>query len=312
MNFCKKNKNTIIFFFIGIILGLFLMSFKITKQAVPLNDGSIPLLTISDANITSDEYYSTLKESSGINMLLDMIDQKILNNIYQLTDDDDKKIEETIKDTINSYVEYYGIDEKEFYQNAGFKNQDDFKEYITIDYLRKLYLKDYLKENISNNEINYYYINQMPKDFEIMYIKADDTTLDKILNDLNNNLTYEDVIKKYKVKTQNLGYVSFDSEEIDIDIYNEALNLEDNSYTSSIRSINDESYIIFRGKSKDKADVKELSERIKNQIVKEKINADTDDTLLDEALINLHKEKKLTFYDTYLQELYEVYKKSIK
>ena len=66
MNFCKKNKNTIIFFFIGIILGLFLMSFKITKQAVPLNDGSIPLLTISDANITSDEYYSTLKESSGI------------------------------------------------------------------------------------------------------------------------------------------------------------------------------------------------------------------------------------------------------
>ena len=288
------------------------MSFKITKQAVPLNDGSIPLLTISDANITSDEYYSTLKESSGINMLLDMIDQKILNNIYQLTDDDDKKIEETIKDTINSYVEYYGIDEKEFYQNAGFKNQDDFKEYITIDYLRKLYLKDYLKENISNNEINYYYINQMPKDFEIMYIKADDTTLDKILNDLNNNLTYEDVIKKYKVKTQNLGYVSFDSEEIDIDIYNEALNLEDNSYTSSIRSINDESYIIFRGKSKDKADVKELSERIKNQIVKEKINADTDDTLLDEALINLHKEKKLTFYDTYLQELYEVYKKSIK
>ncbi len=312
MNFCKKNKNTIIFFFIGIILGLFLMSFKITKQAVPLNDGSIPLLTISDANITSDEYYSTLKESSGINMLLDMIDQKILNNIYQLTDDDDKKIEETIKDTINSYVEYYGIDEKEFYQNAGFKNQDDFKEYITIDYLRKLYLKDYLKENISNNEINYYYINQMPKDFEIMYIKADDTTLDKILNDLNNNLTYEDVIKKYKVKTQNLGYVSFDNEEIDIDIYNEALNLEDNSYTSSIRSINDESYIIFRGKSKDKADVKELSERIKNQIVKEKINADTDDTLLDEALINLHKEKKLTFYDTYLQELYEVYKKSIK
>ena len=288
------------------------MSFKITKQAVPLNDGSIPLLTISDANITSDEYYSTLKESSGINMLLDMIDQKILNNIYQLTDDDDKKIEETIKDTINSYVEYYGIDEKEFYQNAGFKNQDDFKEYITIDYLRKLYLKDYLKENISNNEINYYYINQMPKDFEIMYIKADDTTLDKILNDLNNNLTYEDVIKKYKVKTQNLGYVSFDNEEIDIDIYNEALNLEDNSYTSSIRSINDESYIIFRGKSKDKADVKELSERIKNQIVKEKINADTDDTLLDEALINLHKEKKLTFYDTYLQELYEVYKKSIK
>lgn len=306
MNFFKKYQQEILFFSIGLFLGLFLMSFKITKQTIPLLNGQIPVVTINNDHITSDEYYTILKENTPISLLLDEIDRRILRNMYEISKEKEEEIEKDALNTIKTYTSYYEISEEEFYANNGFKNKKDFIEYVKLEYLRQEYEKDYLKERVTNNEINYYYLHEMPNDFEIMYLKGDDKTLNKILEELNNGKTYNDIIKKYKVTHQELGYIAFDDENINLDIYQDALNLSDNAYTKSLRSIDNEYYLIFRGKSKEKEDISNLKERIRTQIALEKINSDTNNSLLKKALVFLRKENNLSFYDTYLEELYKI------
>ena len=310
MKFLKKNKQNIIFLVIGLCLGLLIMSLNIKEELVPLKDGSLPIITMNDIMITSNDYYEKLKMDSGITTLLDLIDEKLLNDKYSLFEEELNNVKKKMQETIDFYTKYYNTNEKEFLNTSGFKDKDTFLEYLILEEKRLKYEKEYLKEKVKNNEINNYYLNKMNNDFEIMYIKGKSEILGEILTKLKNGSTYEDIIKSYKnIIYQNLGYISFDNQEINHDIYSDALNLEENSFTESIRSIDDEYYIIFKGKVKEKDDVKDLRERIIKKIIEEKINNDEENILLKEALINLRKNNNITFHDTYLENLYKVYQK---
>lgn len=313
MQYIKENKLAIIMFLIGIMLGLLIMSFKIKERNIPLDKENVILSFKEEDGITSNEYYDLLKNNSGIELLLNMIDTKILSKKYTLDDKDKEEIKREMQEYIQTYQEYYETNESDFYASNGFKDKDDFYNYLVLEEYRKRYLKDYLKEKITSNEINYYYLNDMNNDFEISYIKGKEETLTKILSDLNNGLNTDEIKKKYlSVTFKELGYISFDDALINQDIYNDALNLEENSYTLSLRSINDEYYIIFKGQIKEKDNIEKLRDRIKNKLVDLKIQNDTDRKLYHEALINLRKENKLKFYDTYLENLYNTYLKSVK
>ena len=310
MNYLKKNMQNIIFLIIGLCLGLFIMSFNIKEEIVPLQDGNLPIITLNDKTITSNDYYEKLKTDSGITTLLDLIDEKLLNEKYTLNEEELSTVKDKMQETISFYTQYYNIDENEFLNSNGFKNKDTFLNYFILEEKRVKYEKEYLKEKITNNEVNNYYINKMNSDFEIMYIKGKSEILTEILTKLKEGATYEAIIKSYKnITYHNYSYVSFDDKEINSDIYSDAEPLEENSYTTSIRSIDDEYYIIFKGKVKEKDDVKNLKERIIKVIVEEKINNDEDNLLLKEALIQLRKENNITFHDTYLENLYKVYQK---
>lgn len=284
------------------------MSFQIKEKNIPLTKENV-IVSFDEQAITSNEYYDNLKNSSGINLLLEMIDKMLLEEKYSLNEESINNVKDKMNDTIQFYINYYDTTEKEFLVTSGFKNKEDFLEFLILEEMRTSYEKDYLKEKITNNEINNYYLNKMNNDFEIMYIKGKDNVLTEILVKLNNSLTIEELTKEYKNKItyQNLGYISFDNEEINSDIYNDALNLNENTYTTSLRSINDEYYIIFKGNVKEKDKVENLKERIRSKMALEKINNDTDGLLLKEALINLRKQANITFYDTYLENLYQTY-----
>ena len=286
------------------------MSFNIKKNIVPLKDGTNPIITLNDINITSDEYYEILKENSSFDILIDLIDNKLLESKYTFTDDELKKIKSGMNDTIAFYQNYYQVTEEEFLTSNGFKNKESFEKYLILEEKRGKYLEDYLKDKITDNELNNYYLSKMNNDFEIMYIKGDNDILEKILIDLNNGKKYDDIKKEYKnVEYKNLGYISFDDEEINDDIYQDANSLPDNTYTTSLRSINNEYYIIFRGNTREKDDIKNLKDRIRNKMVKEKIQADENNILKKESLLSLRKKNNLTFYDTNLENLYHIYEK---
>ena len=310
MEFLKRNKISILFLIIGIMIGLTIMSFGLRQQNVPLSNDE-KITTFSNLSITSDEYYHLLKEETGIDLLLEMIDDKLLSDIYELDEKTLKEIKTKMQDTIKFYKEYYDTNEQDFLTKNGFKNKDAFLNFLILDYKRDLYLKDYLKENISNKEINYYYNNKMEKDIEISYFMGDEKALIEILSKLNDGASVDEIKKNYpKVTYKDLGFIAFDNKEIDQDIYNDALNLSENSYTKSLRSINNKYYIIFKGKVKEKESVELLRGRILEKIIEEKISNDSEKALQKEALINLRKTCNITFYDTYLNNLYNTYIKN--
>ena len=300
-------KNNILFLFIGLCLGLLIMSFNIKDEIVPLSNGELPIITFDKGSITSNEYYNELKTISGIDNLLDSIDTKLLEE-YNLDDEAIKNTQKEMNETIKLYMNYYDTTEEEFLNTSGFKDKDSFLKYMILEKKRQMYLSDYLKEKVTNQEINYYYINKMNNDIEIKYIKGNSEVLGEILTKLKEGIKLDEIIKTYKnITYMDLGYIAFDDENINEDIYSDAYAQEENSYTESLRSINDEYYIIFKGKVKEKDDVSILKKRIIKKIVEEKISNDEDNTLYKEALINLRSEHHIKFNDTYLENLYKTY-----
>ena len=53
---------------------------------------------------------------------------------------------------------YYGGNEKflETLQSYGYQSVEDFKEYLLISYKRDLAVKDYVRNNLKDSEINKY------------------------------------------------------------------------------------------------------------------------------------------------------------
>lgn len=310
MIFLKKNKVSILLFVIGLSLGSFIMSLFVPEVIVPLSGGSLPIVTLNDFIITSNEYYEVLKETNDIDYLTQLIDKKLLDQMYETTLDMKKEVQQEMQETIKSFTEYYGYSENEFLSLNGFKTEEAFFNLMLLEHKRELFVYDYVKKNIKKEEINNYYIKNLVPDMEIKTISGDEEVLDEILDKLNDK-TYDEIINEYKkkIKYKDYSYVSFDNKDINEDIYSEVLNLEENSYTTSLISINGIYYIIFKGDVKEKDDINEIRGRLKNKIATEKINNDTNKELYYEALINLRKENGLAFNDTILEEEYNDYVK---
>ena len=307
-NFITKHLLSISMLIIGISIGGFVMSLFIPERIAKLENGEMPIITIDNNQITADEYYNNLKDITSIEYLLDKIDTKILDQKYETNNEIKKQVQEKMNETKKEYIDYYNCSETEFLTNNGFNTEEDYYYYMLLEHKRKLYLEEYVYNNIKDSEINNYYIKSLINDFEIKYISGKETVLKKILDDLETN-SYDEIIKKYQkqITYKDYSYVSFDDNNINQDIYNEALELDENSYTKTLVSINNIYYIIFKGDIKEKDDVKDLKERIKKKITDEKISNDIYNELYYKALVNLREEANLVFNDTIFKEQYNDY-----
>lgn len=312
MKFIKKNILSILLFIIGISIGAIIMTFFFPEEIAKLNNGEEVIVTINnDKAITANEYYNDLKDFITIDVLLQKIDTIILDDKYPTTDQMIKESKYEANDTINIYKSYYKYTEKEFLLNNGFNTIDEYYNYMLLEHKRILYEKDYLKTIIKQSDINYYYNKKYHPNMDIKYITGSEEILTKILKELDNKKTYDEIIKKYKkdINYYNYNDIPFDNNIIEKDIYNEALELKDNTHTDLV-SINDTYYIIFRNNTKEKEKVNKLKNRIINILVEEKIENDQENSYYFEALINLRKENKVEFKDTLLNKKYKEYLKA--
>lgn len=305
--FLVIHKTNILLLITGLSLGALIMSLFIPKRIAPLKDGTYPIVSFGNFNITADEYYETLKSGTSIDYLLQMIDKKILDEKYETTPDMKKEVQIKMNDTIKEYTNYYQISENDFLKENGFEKEEDFYNLMLLEHKRSLYEKEYVKSIITNSEINNYYIKDLIPDMEIKYITGSETVLEQILSELKTK-KIEEIVKKYnkKITYKDYSYVAFDN-DINEDIYSEVLMLEENSYTDSLVSINGEYYIIFKGDVKEKANIDDIQKRIKEKLVQLKIDNDIYGELYQKALINLRNEYNITFNDTIFKDDYQDY-----
>ena len=133
-------------------------------------------------NISVKELYDKLKEQNGINYLIEMIDENILNTVYET----DSIAEANINSQIETYESYYGDDLLSTLQNYGYKSLDDFKETLFLNYKRNLAIKDYVRDELSDSEIEKYYNENI----------FGDITASHILISLNTNSSMTDEEKR--------------------------------------------------------------------------------------------------------------------
>ncbi len=312
-------KSKVTYYIIGsFLLGMLVMSFFFPKRIAKLKNGEEVVVKYENGELSANELFDELKKYSAINLILNKVDTEILTDIYEV----DENMTTEIQAQADEYIAYYeenGYSKEEFLTQSGFKSYEDFVEVIKVEYLQNKYYIDSLKENITEEEINEFYKNDVFGDISTKYIAVPSSESDakdianKILKMLKDGKSFDEAVKKYSdsVESENLNYISFDS-NLDSDYLKSLRKLKDGKYTTSYVETEYGYTIIFRDASKEKSTLEDVKNRIIEYMVSEIQANDTEQTGVPKALIELRDKYKIEFYDTEFKLKYDEFKEEYK
>lgn len=285
-----------------------------------LENGLEPVASIDGLTVTAEDLYEDMKEIYSVNNLLDIIDNKILEEKYPETDEMNTELNDQAENYYNMYNQYYGYSKEEFLTKSGFGSERAFIEYLRLQYRRTQYTDDYIKEQITDKEIEKYYEDKVYGDINTKHIlvkvsssatdeekKKAENLAKEIITKLNEGKSFDEVKDEYKDKItyEELGYKAYNASLESA--YMEAMQkLENNSYTKEPVQTSYGYHVIYRIDQKEKPSLEDVKEEIITSLVSEHKSKDT--SVQYKALEKMREDAKLKFTDTVLEKKYETYK----
>ena len=285
-----------------------------------LENGLEPVASIDGLTVTAEDLYEDMKEIYSVSNLLDIIDNKILEEKYPETDEMNTELNDQAENYYNMYNQYYGYSKEEFLTKNGFGSERAFIEYLRLQYRRTQYTDDYIKEQITDKEIEKYYEDKVYGDINTKHIlvkvsssatdeekKEAENLAKEIITKLNEGKSFDEVKDEYKDKItyEELGYKAYNASLESA--YMEAMQkLENNSYTKEPVQTSYGYHVIYRINQKEKPALKDVKEEIITSLVSEHKSEDT--SVQYKALEKMREDAKLKFTDTVLEKKYETYK----
>lgn len=289
-----------------------------------LKDGTQPIATISGKNVTADELYEDMKSQYPINVLLDKIDNIILTKKYKEDDTMTDKVNSNAEYYLNMYKQYYTdiTDENELLEKMGFASYDKYLEYLKLDYRKTKYTEEYIEDNLTDDEIQKYYDENVFGDINCQHVlvkvSSDDDSEDglsddeakalaeEIIKKINDGTSWEDIQKEYKdqVTYEDLGYQSWDA-SLETNFLTAIKDMDENSFSKEPVKTSYGYHVIYKLDQKKAPKLSKVKDTIIENLVSSKKSEDQNITY--KALINLRKENKLEFSDTEMKEKYETY-----
>ena len=296
-----------------------------------LENGQEAVVDLKEGKISVDDLYNEMKESYALNVLLDMIDAKILNEVYK--DDDDLK--EYVKNQLEQAKSYYeSTYSKQFssfeqflIQGYGVKDQAEFETKLALNYKRNKATEKYAQGLVTDKEINTYYKEKTIGDIKASHIlikpKYDDDATDEekekadndakkkaeeVIAKLKKGEKFADLAKKYSddgssSKGGELDW--FNRGDMVSEFEEAAIKLEKGKYTTTPVKTEYGYHIILKTDQKDKPALKNVKDKIVETLGKEKQSAD--ENIQAKALIQLRKEHKINIEDSSLNKQYKTY-----
>ena len=285
-----------------------------------LENGLEPVASIDGLTVTAEDLYEDMKEIYSVNNLLDIIDNKILEEKYPETDEMNTELNDQAENYYNMYNQYYGYSKEEFLTKSGFGSERAFIEYLRLQYRRTQYTDDYIKEQITDKEIEKYYEDKVYGDINTKHIlvkvsssatdeekKEAENLAKEIITKLNEGKSFDEVKDEYtdKITYEELGYKAYNASLESA--YMEAMQkLENNSYTKEPVQTSYGYHVIYRIDQKEKPALKDVKEEIITSLDSEHKSKDT--SVQYKALDKMREDAKLKFTDTVLEKKYETYK----
>lgn len=306
---------------IGGVLATILVVILIWPDRIAkLENGLEPVASIDGLTVTAEDLYEDMKEIYSVSNLLDIIDNKILEEKYPETDEMNTELNDQAESYYNMYKQYYGYSKEEFLTRNGFGSERAFIEYLRLQYRRTQYTDDYIKEQITDKEIEKYYEDKVYGDINTKHIlvkvsssatdeekKKAENLAKEIITKLNEGKSFDEVKDEYKDKItyEELGYKAYNASLESA--YMEAMQkLENNSYTKEPVKTSYGYHVIYRIDQKEKPALKDVKEEIITSLVSEHKSEDT--SVQYKALEKMREDAKLKFTDTVLEKKYETYK----
>ena len=312
--------NQVIYAFIGGVFITTLIAYFIWPDRIAaLKNGEEPIVKVGKNNYTADELYEDMKEVYSVNLLLDKIDNDLLKNKYPENDEMNEEVNSNAESYLNMYAQY-GYTEEQFLERNGFANYNEFVEFLKLDYRRNKYLDDYIKNNLTNDEIKKYYEENVFGEINTQHILVAVSSnsengltdqeakklAEEIITKLNDGTSWETIKEEYKDKItfEDLGYQTWDA-PLEESFMTALKNMEENTYSEEPVKTSYGYHIIYHIDQKETPTLKKVKKDITENLIIEKKSEDSD--LLYKALIALREENNIDFKDTVMKSKYEKY-----
>ena len=288
-----------------------------------LKNGEEIIAEVDGKKFTVEDLYEKLKSQGGETTLVNMIDTFILNEEVE-TDEDAKTYADSQIESYKSSYESYGQDFNDALAQAGYEDEDAFKEALIVEYKKQKVAEDYIKDQITDTEIEKYYEDNIYGDIEAKHILiapdvTDDMTdeqkeeaekkakeeAEKIIKKLDKGEKFEDLAKEYsddKGTAKNGGKLTVTYGEVVDEFWDATNNLKNKKYTKEPVKSEYGYHIIYRIKGKDKPELNDVKEEIIEKITDEKLQNDTN--IQTEALVELRKKYDLKINDKDIKKSY--------
>lgn len=319
-----KKKKTLLF------LSLLLIVAFITTgcgKETDLKNGAKVAVSVDSGKFTASEYYDEIK-TDNISKLVNMIDKSIFEKKYKKSDEED----EAVKKQINQIKQYYGKDEST-YKNVlqsyfGVESESELEDSLRLEYKKNLAVKDYIKKNIKDDEIQKYYnentYGQVKASHILISSKVKDNATDeektkaenkakkkaeKIIKQLNEGADFKELAKKYSSDDAtasnggDLGYFNLD--DMTEEFSNAVKKLNKDEYTKEPVKTTYGYHIILKTGEKDKPKLKKVKSDIIDKLTEQKLN--NSKTLYYETLMDIRNENGIKWNDDTLKKAYEDY-----
>ena len=280
-----------------------------------------------EGEIKADALYEELRDKYGISVLVDMIDHQLFDEKY--------KTDETEEETINAQIEQmkaqYNNDEEAFNaaitQYLGVEDENELRDMLSLEYKRNLAIEDHVQDSIADDEIQKYYDDEIIGDMSVRHILISPDTNDDmtdeekeaaeedakkqaedLIKQLDDGADFEELAKEYSDDTgsaEDGGFIDYFNKDDNMDeaFLNASIDLEEGEYTKEPVQSSFGYHIILKVDQKDKPELDEVRDDIKETLAEEKLNEDP--TLMYNALIEIREEAGIEFNDDSLKKDYD-------
>ena len=301
------------------------------RQIPKLKNGQEAVVSLTGDKISVDDLYDEMKNKYALSMLIDMVDEKILNDKYEETDEELKYIENqrTNDETYYKYIYAQSYSTFDEYARAryGIQNVSELQEIYRLGYRRNQAVKDYVKGLVTDSEIETYYNDEFIADIEASHIlitanysdgateeektKAEEEALNtakEVIEKLNNGEDFAELAKTYSKDgsaSEGGALGRFGSGDMVPEFEKAAYALEVGKYTTEPVKTEFGYHIIMKTKEYDKDPIEDAKEEIVETLADRKISADS--TLSYKALDELRSDNGMKIEDSDLNSQYENY-----
>lgn len=288
---------------------------------VKLVNGENAIVTFKEGGISSNQLYDVLKETYGAEKIMNLIDEYLLEDIYDETDEEKNYIKQNVK-SVKEAAEEMGAS-YEMYLNYyyGVASDKAFEDYLRLSYRRDNWTRDYAKETITEKQINEYYDQEVFGDVEASQIlitvdvKKDATDDEKkdaeekalkeakdIIQKLKDGADFAELAKEYSKDATTSANGGSLGKVNDGDATEEVLkalrNMKDGSYSTTPVKSAQGYHIVYRTSQDEKPELtEELTNEIKDTIANETAQSASFQL---EALKKLREKNEMKFVDTNL------------
>ncbi|MDD3392572.1 MAG: peptidylprolyl isomerase [Bacilli bacterium] len=313
---------------LGIVLSFSMILVTGCSKIPTLENGEEVIAEVDGLQITVNDLYDKVKLEYGTSVLINMIDDFIANQEVNSNDEAEEYADSQVSQLKLQY-ELAGVDFNSTLVTWGFSSEDDLVAYFISSYKKSSVVENYVKEHLTDDEINEYYDNEIYGDMTVRYILVDpDVTSDMtddektaaeeealalakdIIKQLNNGADFSELAIKYsddEATAKNGGLYSDFNKTGDnapeSAFFEAALALEDGKYTLEPIKTSYGYNIILKVSQKDKPELELVQDTIVDALYKEK--SDEDEDLSDKTWAKVREKYNLNIVDTEIKNIYD-------